>query len=205
MGNDNQIGDIIKKHNYEVENIKKYNEYNDSNPITEITFSLGKTLENCYDGLKRNNYQVIDGDIRESCGGKYGALGVRKFKDYDGDPITNIIGTISKEIQPESFTQDGCTYYKVRDIDGYSDIHREEGGVHCFLYYTKDSCGKNPIKDLVFATYKTARTNTQEVAQNSYKSLRSYDLDLAAMRGYKYMGSKNMRKAKYNYIYIYRI
>ena len=77
--------------------------YNDSNPITEITFSLGKTLEDCYDGLKRNNYQVIDGDIRESCGGKYGALGVRKFKDYHGDPITNIIGTISKETQTDSF------------------------------------------------------------------------------------------------------
>ena len=201
MGGKIEVEMYKKNFNYEVENIIKYN---DSNPITEITFSLGKTLEDCYDGLKRNNYQVIDGDIRESCGGKYGALGVRKFKDYHGDPITNIIGTISKEIQPESFTQDGCTYYKVRDIDGYGDIHRDEGGVYCFLYYTKDSCGKNPIKDLVFATYKTARTNTQEVAQNSYKSLRSYDLDLAAMRGYSY-NKCNMRKAKYNYIYIYRI
>ena len=158
-----------------------------------------------YNGLKRNNYQVIDGDIRESCGGKYGALGVKKYKDYQRDPITNIIGTISKETQPDSFTQDGCTYYKVRDIDGYGDIHRDEGGVYCFLYYTRDSCNKNPIKDLVFATYKTARTNSQEVAQNSYKSIRSYDLDLAAMRGYSYMGCKNMRRAKYNYIYIYRI
>ena len=179
-------------------------DYYNSNPITEITFILGKTLEDCYNGLKRNNYQVIDGDIRESCGGKYGALGVKKYKDYQRDPITNIIGTISKENQPDSFTQDGCTYYKVRDIDGYGDIHRDEGGVYCFLYYTR-ACNKNPIKDLVFATYKTARTNSQEVAQNSYKSIRSYDLDLAAMRGYKYMGRKNMRKAKYNYIYIDRI
>ena len=183
----------------------RIDDYYNSNPITEITFSLGKTLDDCYNGLKRNNYQVIDGDIRESCGGKYGALGVKKYKDYQRDPITNIIGTISEENQPDSFTQDGCTYYKVRDIDGYGDIHRDEGGVYCFLYYTRDSCNKNPIKDLVFATYKTARTNSQEVAQNSYKSIRSYDLDLAAMRGYKFMGSKNMRKAKYNYIYIYRI
>ena len=182
----------------------RIDDYYNSNPITEITFSLGKTLEDCYNGLKRNNYQVIDGDIRESCGGKYGALWVKKYKDYQRDPITNIIGTISKECQPDSFTQDGCTYYKVRDIDGYGDIHRDEGGVYCFLYYTRDSCNKNPIKDLVFATYKTARTNSQEVAQNSYKSIRSYDLDLAAMRGYKY-NKCNMRKAKYNYIYIYRI
>ena len=84
-------------------------DYYNSNPITEITFSLGKTLEDCYNGLKRNNYQVIDGDIRESCGGKYGALGVKKYKDYQRDPITNIIGTISKETQPDSFTQNGCT------------------------------------------------------------------------------------------------
>ena len=73
------------------------------------------------------------------------------------------------------------------------------------MYYIRDNCGKNPIKDLVFATYREARTNSQEVVQNSYKSIRSYDLDLAAMRGFKYMGVKNMRKAKYNYIYINRI
>ncbi len=72
------------------------------------------------------------------------------------------------------------------------------------LYYTRDSCKKNPIKDLVFETYKTARTNTQEVAQNSYKSIRSYNLDLAAMRGYKYFGCKNKIRAECNYIYIHR-
>ena len=65
----------------------RIDDYYNSNPITEITFSLGKTLEDCYNGLKRNNYQVIDGDIRESCGGKYGALGVKKYKDYQRDPI----------------------------------------------------------------------------------------------------------------------
>ena len=84
-------------------------------------------------------------------------------KSNEVSPITNIIGTISKENQPDSFTQDGCTYYKVRDIDGYGNIHRDEGGVYCFLYYTKDKWNKNPV----FATYKTQRTNTQEDAQNS--------------------------------------
>ena len=54
--------------------IFRYEKYFESNPITEITFKVGKTLEDCYDGLKRNNYCIIDGDIRESCGGKYGAL-----------------------------------------------------------------------------------------------------------------------------------
>ncbi len=202
MGIDNSIQ---RRHQEELEKIFRYEKYFESNPITEITFKVGKTLEDCYDGLKRNNYCIIDGDIRESCGGKYGALGVKKFKDNKNDPITNIIGTISKECQPHSFSQDGCTYYKVYDIDGYGDIHRDEGGVYCNLYYTRDNCGKNPIKDLVFATYREARTNSQEVVQNSYKSIRSYDLDLAAMREFKYMGVKNMRKAKYNYIYINRI
>ena len=99
VDNDLTVEDIRRKS----ENEKKIKDYYNSNPITEISFSLGKTLEDWYSGLKRNNYQVIYGDISESCGGKYGVLGVKKYKDYQRDSITNIIGTISKETQPDSF------------------------------------------------------------------------------------------------------
>jgi hypothetical protein len=90
----------------------------------------------------------------------------------------------------------------VISVEGYCDIHYKEGGCYCYLYYSRER-KKNPIKNLTFASYKEARTDNNEVAKNSYQSMRGGDLDLAARRGYKYMKS-NLRRARYNYIYIER-
>ena len=73
-----------------------------------------------------------------------------------------------------------------------------------FLYYTRNKFEK-PIRNLTFSTFKEERKDSNEVAQNSDRSLRSCDLDLATRRGFRYMGMKNMRAARYNYIYIERI
>ena len=186
------------------ENIKKTDNYNSSNnPIVDITFSLGQSLEFCSNKLKENDYKVIEGDIRESCGGKYGLLGIKKYKDCPKCPITNIIGTVSKIVQPEIINENGCDYYVVKDQENKNgNIHYNESGVLCYLYYTRSEKYK-PIKDLVFCSHDEPRGDKDEVAQNSEKSLRKGDLDLATMRGFQY-NKRNWNAAKYNYIYIIR-
>ena len=174
------------------------------NPITDITFNLSKSIEDCYKKLKDNGYTIVSGDIRESCGGKYGAIGYKRYKDYRDDPITNIIGTVSYDSQPSRLEEKGMQYHMVISTDGYGNIHHDEGGCSCFLYYTRNKFEK-PIRNLTFSTFKEERKDSNEVAQNSDRSIRSCDLDLATRRGFRYMGMKNMRSARYNYIYIERI
>ena len=53
------------------------------NPITDITFRIGNGINKCYDDLIKDGYEYIDGDIRDTCGGKFCALGVKKYTILD--------------------------------------------------------------------------------------------------------------------------
>ena len=94
------------------------------------------------------------------------------------------------------------------------DIHKGSCPEYLFLCYTTDNCGKNPIhklffnyniktnylnknikdKDLIYGNYFHKISSSQEVVQNSERSLRKQDLDLCTFK------SKN-----YGYIYIIRV
>ena len=157
------------------------------NPITDISFSLSESMEKCCIELNSNSYEVIDGNIRESCGGKYGAIGVKKFGKCEKYPITNIIGTLTEERQYfDNFKLNGIDYNLITYFNDNGDIHLNEGGVYCYLYYTRDK-KFSPIKDIIFKSYdyENEKTDKQEVAQNSIFSLVGGDLDLAGMRGFK--------------------
>ena len=77
------------------------------NPITDITFRIGNGINKCYNDLIKDGYEYIDGDIRDTCGGKFCAIGVKKYNGNSGAPITNIIGTLSKGREPLEIKQDG--------------------------------------------------------------------------------------------------
>ena len=46
--------------------------------ITDISFSINKKPYRCYNTLKNNGYQLIQGDIRKGAGGKYCTLGIKR-------------------------------------------------------------------------------------------------------------------------------
>ena len=165
-----------------------------SNPITSISFRIGDDIDTCYNKLMDDGYDYIEGDIRWTCGGKFCAIGIKNFSRFNGPPITNIIGTISKVREPNEITQDGCRYKMIIDNEMNGDINRGSCQAYLYLYYTTDYCNKSPIKDLIYATYKHKKSSNQEVVQNSERSEKKFDLDLCAGL------SEN-----YGYIYIIRL
>lgn len=165
-----------------------------SNPITEISFRIRNNLNDCYNALDKDNYDYIEGDIRYTCGGKFCAIGIKKYNDTKGVPITNIIGTFSKGREPKEIIQDGCTYKMIVDEEHNGDINNNSGGNNLYLYYTTDDCNKKPIRDLIYGNYANKKSSKQEVIQNSERSFRKYDLDLCTER------SEN-----FGYIYIIRV
>ena len=201
---------IMKQQSLDRRDIIAFNDNIDNtdnidNPITEITFSLGESLDECYNKLKKNNYNIIKGDIRKTCGGKYGVIGIKKSKDYKKAPITDIVGIINYENQPDDIKHNGYLYHMVKDLNGNGNIHYEEGGVCLFLYYSTDN-KKRPIKDLKLKSYESERKDSLEVVQKTEKSYKNEikDLDLATMRGFRY-NKTNPQPANYNYLYIYRL
>ena len=164
-----------------------------ADPITSISFRTGHNINDCYNSLLSDGYDYIEGDIRSTCGGKFCTLGIKR-EGGGIPPITNIIGTLSKGREPKDFIQDGCKYKRILDNKFNGDIHKGSCPEYLFLYYTTDNCGKNPIKDLIYGNYYHKKSSSQEVVQNSERSLRKQDLDLCTFK------SKN-----YGYIYIIRV
>ena len=209
----NELQNIYPNHNkkqidlsYIIKNDEmkyKTSDLESKNPITKIAFSLGISLDICHMELRNNKYTIINGDIRKSCGGKYGAIGIKKYRDFkDKPPITNIIGTISNKQQPDTIQENGCTYHLIKDFNNNGNIHFEECGCYCYLYYTTDN-KYSPIKDIEFISYDKEAKNFIEMAQNSSLSESSGNLDIARMRGFKF-NKGNWQPARYNYIIIYR-
>ena len=152
------------------------------NPITDITFRIENGINKCYDDLIKDGYEYIDGDIRDTCGGKFCALGVKKYNGNSGAPITNIIGTLSKGREPLEIKQDGCTYKMIVDKNCNGDLNKNSGGDYLYLYYTTDECNKRPIKDLIYGNYKVKKSTKKEVIQNSERSKNKFDLDFCSGR-----------------------
>ena len=71
------------------------------------------------------------------------------MEQLDIEGIGNLIGTVTEKTQPDRFEENGCQYHMVISTDGYGDIHYDEGGCNCYLYYTRDG-DKKPINNLIF-------------------------------------------------------
>ena len=163
--------------------------------ITDISFSINSNVNKCYSYLKGNGYRIIQGDIRKGAGGKYCALGIKRFFNTNKEAITNIIGIVSGSSQPQKIKEDGIEYTLITEIRNNGDIHKGSGGNYLFLYYTKDKRAGKPIRDISFGSYGHSfrKDCDMEVINHSKKSKGSGALDINTGRGGDYI-----------YIFIFR-
>ena len=159
--------------------------------ITDISFSINSNVNKCYSYLKGNGYRLIQGNIRQGAGGKYCALGIKRFFNTNKEAITNIIGTVSGSNQPQKIKEDGIEYTLITDNRNNGDIHKGSGGNYLHLYYTKDKRAGKPITDISVGSYDHALNCDKEVVKHSKNSERTGDLDINTGRG-----------KPYNYIFI---
>ena len=103
--------------------------------LSDISFSISDNLNDCYDELTKRNFLFIEGDIRQSMGKKFCALGIKK--ENTANPITNIIGIVSENREPYSIIEDGHLYKMIIDQNGNRDINKDSGGYYLYLilYY----------------------------------------------------------------------
>ena len=163
--------------------------------ITDISFSIDSNVNGCYNTLKGNGYRLIQGNIRQGAGGKYCALGIKRFFNTNKEAITNIIGTVSGSNQPQKIEEDGIEYTFITDNNNNGEIHKGSGGNYLHLYYTKDKRAGKPITDISVGSYGHAfhKDCDMEVVNHSKKSKGSGALDINTGRGGDYI-----------YIFIFR-
>ena len=163
--------------------------------ITDISFSIDSNVNGCYNTLKGNGYRLIQGNIRQGAGGKYCALGIKRFFNTNKEAITNIIGTVSGSNQPQKIKEDGIEYTLITDNRNNGDIHKGSGGNYLHLYYTKDKRAGKPIREISVGSYDHAfrKDCDMEVVNHSKNSKGSGPLDINSGRG-----------GPYNYIFIFR-
>ena len=158
---------------------------NNSDYITDITFAVGNTFEDCHKKLESNQYTIINEDIRKGGKKKFVLLGVKK---NNGPPITNIIGMFTDtKYNNRTLDYDSCKYTQIIDIDNFEgDINRGSGGKFLYLYYTTDIKAGIPIRDLTPLFYKKKLENNNCFIQNAKWSLTSGNLDINWSRGGTY-------------------
>ena len=163
--------------------------------ITYISFNIDNNINGCYNILKGKGYRSIQGDIRQGSGGKYCAVGIKKFFETNKEAITNIIGTVSGSNQPQKIEEDGIEYTFITDNNNNGEIHKGSGGNYLHLYYTKDKRAGKPITDISVGSYDHGfrQDFDMEVVKHSKNSKGIGALDLNSGRG-----------APYNYIFIFR-
>ena len=159
--------------------------------ITYISFNIDNNINGCYNILKGKGYRSIQGDIRQGSGGKYCAVGIKKFFETNKEAITNIIGTVSGSNQPQKIEEDGIEYTFITDNNNNGEIHKGSGGNYLHLYYTKDKRAGKPITDISVGSYDHALNCDKEVVKHSKNSEHTGDLDINTGRG-----------KPYNYIFI---
>ena len=164
-----------------------------NDPITEISFSIDWDIYSCYKTLTKKGYITIQGDIRQGAGGRYCAIGIKRFFQTNQQPITNIIGRVSWSNQPDKIVENGIEYKLIYDDKKNGDIHKSSGGNYLHLYYTKDTRAGLPIKDIAIGSYSHPMYCGMEVAQHAKKSKGTGPLDINTGRG-----------GPYNYILIFR-
>ena len=163
-----------------------------NNPITHISFEIGNKINICYDNLLKRGFDYVEGDIRNGSGKKFVAIGYKRLSNCY--PITNIIGLLSKNREPQSIIEKGIQYDMILDGKGNGDIHKGSGGSDLYLYYTNNINAGSPIREIIFSSYPQKKTSKIEAVQNCSKSRRQGDLDINAERG----------KTPFNYIIIIR-
>ena len=126
-------------------------------PVTELSFHIGKDFSICKGFLKVRVFTPLESDIRKGGGHQFVALGYKKEgdDDDDNDYITNVMGVASKKQKSPVIEEDGIKYYMVTDALGNGDINRGSKGCYLYLYYTKEKLKDQlPIKDLIFESHK---------------------------------------------------
>ena len=167
--------------------------------ITSVSFFLSNSLDLSVAQLNNNGFKEIEGDIRKGAGDLFCVLGCKYEKNQPF--ITNIIGSVSDDEEPDVIYENGIQYTVIKDLLNNSDIHKGSNGNCLYLYYTNDPKAGKPIKNL-----RTESTN--EIL--NYSNIVKY-----SVRNTKYnkplepldcnRGRSNiLRKTPQNYIFIER-
>ncbi len=171
--------------------------------ITDISFSIDKSINGSYDTLSKMGYQPIQGNIRQGVSGKVCAIGIKRFFETNKEAITNIIGTVSGKNQPQKIKEDGIEYTLIIDNRKNGDIHRNSKGNYLNLYYTRDKRAGKPIRDISVGSY------SHDFIGSINNSYRKY-CDMRAVNHSKISTSTGAldinigRGGPYNYIIIFR-
>ena len=160
-------------------------------PITQISFHIGKDLSKCQNILKIRGFTPLDSDIRKGGGYQTVALGYKKEPgnniENNNNYITNILGVVSKNTMPPEIVEDGIKYHMVKDALGNGDINKGCKGFFIYLYYTKEKLkDHNPIKDLIFESHKKKEEfnlNLEMIKNSPSNSKEKGYLDINCGRG----------------------
>ena len=144
-------------------------------PITHLSFHIGKDLANCKNYLQIRGFTPLEDDIRKGGGHQFVALGYKKEIDIKNgnnnkNYITNILGVVSKEQMPPQILENGIEYNMVTDAFGNGDINKGSKGLYIYLYYTKENLRNHfPIKNIIFESHKNEKEFKQslEMIKNS--------------------------------------
>lgn len=156
---------------------------NNSDYITEITFAIGKNIEECRNKLESKQYTIINDDIRRGGKKKYVLLGYKK--NNNEQPITNIIGLYSEvKLINGTLECNSCKYTQIIDSDNKEgDIHRGSGGNFLYLYYTRDKKAGLPLRALKPQYFKDPIEDNNKFIQNAQWSLTNGNLNIIWSRG----------------------
>ena len=132
------IENIPKK---EKEKEKEIGEY-----ITSVSFFLSDSIDLSVEKLNYFGFKEIEGDIRNGAGDMFCVLGCKCEKNQPF--ITNIIGSVSDDKEPDVIYENGIKYTAIKDPLNNSDIHKGSNGNFLCLYYTNDPKAGKPIKNL---------------------------------------------------------
>ena len=179
---------FIQKGNNNIMNINNYAAAptDNSDYITDITFAVGKTFDDCRKKLENNQYYIINTDIRANGKKKYCVLGYKKNRGEE--PITNIVGIFSNNEFYDPIIYKSCQYKKIIDLEKNSgDINRGSGGNYLYLYYTTDKKAGLPIRGIrPLICEDKWKTKNEDFIQNAQESLTSGNLDVNYSRGGTY-------------------
>ena len=167
--------------------------------VTSVSFFLSNSLDLSVAQLINCGFKEVEGDIRKGAGDMFCVLGCKYEKDQPF--VTNIIGSVSDNIEPDIIYENGIKYIAIKDpLDNY-DIHNGSNGNCLCLYYTNDPKAGKPIKNL-----RTESTNEKLNNPNIVKySMRNTKYN-KPFEPLDYNRGRNsiLRKTPQNYIFIER-
>lgn len=134
----NNIENIQKKEKEKKIEIGEY--------ITSVSFFLSDSIDLSVEKLNYYGFKEVEGDIRNGAEDLVCILGCKYEKNKPF--ITNIIGSVSDDEEPEVIYENGIKYMAIKDPLNNSDIHKGSDGNFLCFYYTNDPKAGKPIKNL---------------------------------------------------------